>query len=326
MPNTIKYSTSAQTLALKKGNFWIGTGDVGKGPTSTTDYWNGITPPVGGYTVYLNKSFGGPSIYCPANDSQLITLTNGLAGQVFATVAEAINWYSGQADKMVFNRDYPSIVTNGLILNLDAGFTPSYPTTGTTWYDISGGSNNATMYNGLTYNSGGWMDFDGVDDYCQITYNSNNMSDWSTGQTISIWMYHNISTGRRNPWNQAYGGYGTWTHEQGGAINYYYGNGGGNANPYTALGSSNVPTNSWQNMCVTRTTSTVTWYQNGASVSSQVNPWGTLSATTSDITIGYGYTGEYWFGRMAIIQAYNRGLTAAEVLQNYNAQKSRFGL
>ena len=46
MPNAIKYSASAQTLALKKGNFWIGTGDVGKGPTSTTDYWNGITTTV----------------------------------------------------------------------------------------------------------------------------------------------------------------------------------------------------------------------------------------------------------------------------------------
>ena len=59
MPNSIKYSTSAQTLALKKGNYWIGTGDVGKGPTSTTDYYNGISPS-GGYTIYLNKASGGP--------------------------------------------------------------------------------------------------------------------------------------------------------------------------------------------------------------------------------------------------------------------------
>ena len=56
MPNSIKYNVSAETLALKKGNFWIGTGDVGKGPTSTTGYWNGITPVRGGYTIYLNKA------------------------------------------------------------------------------------------------------------------------------------------------------------------------------------------------------------------------------------------------------------------------------
>jgi hypothetical protein len=43
MPNAIKYNTSAETLALKKGNFYIGTGDVGKGPTSSTGFYNGLT-------------------------------------------------------------------------------------------------------------------------------------------------------------------------------------------------------------------------------------------------------------------------------------------
>ena len=70
MPNAIKYNTSAETLALKKGNFYIGTGDVGKGPTSSTGYYNGITPPTGGYTIYLNKVSGGPSIYTATNDAQ----------------------------------------------------------------------------------------------------------------------------------------------------------------------------------------------------------------------------------------------------------------
>jgi energy-coupling factor transporter ATP-binding protein EcfA2 len=55
MPNGIKYSTDTQSLALKKGNFYIGTGDVGKGPTSTTGYYKGISPPNGGYTIYVNK-------------------------------------------------------------------------------------------------------------------------------------------------------------------------------------------------------------------------------------------------------------------------------
>jgi hypothetical protein len=39
MPNAIKYNVSAETLALKKGNFWIGTGDVGKGPISSTGFY-----------------------------------------------------------------------------------------------------------------------------------------------------------------------------------------------------------------------------------------------------------------------------------------------
>jgi hypothetical protein len=326
MPNPIKYSTGSESLALKSGNFYIGTNDVPKGPTGNTGYWNGLNPPTGGYTIYVNKESGGPSVYSASNDEELITLTKIISGQNLTTVQQCLVYYDGQTDKLCVNRDYEGIVTNGLILNLDAGFTPSYPKTGTVWYDISGGGNNATMYNGLTYNSGGWMDFDGSDDYCQISYNGSNMSSWSTGQTISIWMYHNITSGRRNPWNQAYGGYGTWTHEQGGSINYYYGNAGSNNLPYTALGSAAVPRETWTHMCVTRTTSLITWYRNGVSTGTQTNPYGTLTSTTSNITIGFGYTGVYWQGRMAIIQSYNRALSSSEVLQNYNAQKGRFGL
>ena len=147
MPNSIKYSISAQTLALKKGNFWIGTGDVGKGPTSTTDYWNGISPS-GGYTIYLNKGSNGPAIFSAANDAALISISNRIAGQTFETAAAALAWFATQTDKMVFNEDYPAIVTDGLVLNLDAGFTPSYPTTGTTWYDVSSGGNNGALTNG----------------------------------------------------------------------------------------------------------------------------------------------------------------------------------
>ena len=137
MPNAIKYSTSAQTLALKKGNFFIGTGDVPKGPTSTTDYWNGITPPGGGYTVYLNKASNGPSIYTCVNDSELITLTNKIAGASYTTAAQCLSYYLTQSDKMCLNRDYESISTNGLVLDLDAGFSCSYPRNGTSWLDMS---------------------------------------------------------------------------------------------------------------------------------------------------------------------------------------------
>ena len=79
MPNPIKYNTSAETLALKKGNFWIGTGDVGKGPTSSTGFYNGIAPPTGGFTIYLNKASGGPSIYTVSNEAQLTALTNSIS-------------------------------------------------------------------------------------------------------------------------------------------------------------------------------------------------------------------------------------------------------
>jgi len=173
MANAIKYTTGSETLALKKGNFYIGTGDVGKGPTSTTGYYNGITPPSGGYTVYLNKATGGPSIYTCANDAQLISVTNSIAGTSYTTANECFTYFVGQTDKMVLNRDYEGIVTDGLVLNVDAGFTPSYPKNGTTWYDVGGGYN-GTLTNGPTFSTDGEgsIVFDGIDDEVTIPINS----------------------------------------------------------------------------------------------------------------------------------------------------------
>ena len=61
----------------------------------------------------------------------------------------------------------PSIITNGLILNLDATDPASYPGTGTIWTDLSGGGHHATLVNGPTYNPAnkGYIQFDGVNDY-----------------------------------------------------------------------------------------------------------------------------------------------------------------
>ena len=68
-----------------------------------------------------------------------------------------------------------NIVTNGLVLNLDAANPRSYPPAynGTTWFDLSGNSNNGTLTNGPTYNtgSGGSIVFDGVDDYGSFIIN-----------------------------------------------------------------------------------------------------------------------------------------------------------
>jgi hypothetical protein len=68
-----------------------------------------------------------------------------------------------------------TIVTNGLILNIDAGNMASYPGTGTAWTDLSGLNNTVTLVNGTTYSSanGGTMVFDGVNDYGVGAYNSN---------------------------------------------------------------------------------------------------------------------------------------------------------
>ena len=132
MPNGIQYSTGTTPAGcLRKGNMLISNNTADTG----TSFYTGINPPSGGYTVYLNKASGGPSIYCPANDTQLINLTNQIAGTNYTTAAQCLAYFAGQSDKLCVNFNYEGIVTNGLVLNLDAGFDPSYPTTGTTWYE-----------------------------------------------------------------------------------------------------------------------------------------------------------------------------------------------
>ena len=347
MPNAIKYSVSAQTLALKKGNYWIGTGDVGKGPTSTTDYWNGITPPSGGYTIYLNKASGGPSIYTAANDSQLISLSNTIAGQTFATAAAALAWFATQTDKMVFNRDYPSVITNGLVLNLDAGFTPSYPQSQTTWYDLSGNANNCTLVNGPTYSTsqGGGIQFDATDDYATIP-DSNSLD--LTELTISLWFNRgDILTLAAGDQQNFFLKGNTGTAVGGDQINYsiqlFGPTGGGKYSCQAgALGGGNVSVtppsqvlfaNQWYNLVFTHVSTTApipylngvkqtNWTVDGASNPIKPNTWraticGDVERTIKTATFN---------GIMSIVQLYNRALSETEVLQNWNALKGRFGL
>ena len=344
MPNSIKYSASAQTLALKKGNFWIGTGDVGKGPTSTTDYYNGITPPSGGYTIYLNKASGGPSIYTAANDSQLISLSNTIAGQTFATAAASLAWFATQTDKMVFNSDYPAIVTDGLVLNLDAGFTPSYPTTGTTWYDVSSGGNNGTLTNGPTYSSsgGGSIVLDGADDYINIPHNSS-FNFGSGAFTISLVVSSSqletftayIKKGGPQEWQNSPAGWYSSSGNGGGDLSWYWVFADGTQHteitPFSTFSKSNdtFPLNFF----------TITRNSSGAFARSWNGSYETLSTVpiigTSTWTANFDNSSDIWIGRgsqnylngnSAICRIYNRALSQAEILQNYNAQKGRFGL
>ena len=72
MPNFIKSATTVSNGTIKRNNFLIGVDtSLVYGPTSTTSFWNGITPPSGGYTVYEQKASQGPSIRTAASEASL---------------------------------------------------------------------------------------------------------------------------------------------------------------------------------------------------------------------------------------------------------------
>ena len=188
MPNTIKYSAGTETKALRKGNFWVGVGDSDKGPTGTTGYWNGFNPPVGGWTIYLNKASGGPSIYVAANSTELINLTARLSGTTYASAPACIDWINTQPNIMVTNREYPMLVTDGLQMGFDTDFSISYSADGSDkWYDMIGGNS----YTGHTTYDPAWANAASAITICCLLE--------KTGSTVNNYAWHPISK-----WNFAY--------------------------------------------------------------------------------------------------------------------------
>ena len=337
MANPIKYSTSSQTLSLKKGNYYIGTGDVGKGPSDTTGYYNGVSPATGGYTIYIYKS-GAPgdlSYHSAANDSQLVSFTNSIAGTSYTTAAECLVYYAGQTDKVCVNRDYESIVTSGLTMCFDAGFTPSYPTSGTTWYDLTNGVNNGTLTNGPTFNSsnGGSIVFDGIDDYTSsgiIIPDNGNF-------TLSFWMYYlggSNQVGIISTWDTSWNGIGIATSNYNNnnvwSLRSWTNNGAGGGMNWGVLDNLK---NTWSYITLTYIFSSKTQYgyingtfQNSETFGSSITN-STLQIArggqTNSVQLTYYPPANL---RISNLQVYNRALTATEITQNYNAMKSRFGL
>jgi hypothetical protein len=325
MANAIKYSLSAQTLALNKGNMWIGVRDVSKYPTSSTDYWNGIIPPSSGYTVYLGRASQGPIIYTVNSDAGLVNLTNTIGGQSFSRLDAALDWYNTQPDKMAVNIDYPPIITSGLVMCWDAGFTPSYPGKGDIIYDISGNGHHGTLVNGVGYSAtnGGVLTFDGVDDWLYRTTPDLSATNYTVmGASRYVGVNDPLSPTHLRMINAPYdlnasnwimGHWATTT------TNYY-------AEGWVSSVGSGPDDTNWRIYSSTGNIAGDSYalYVNN-SLSSGPNNGGSAGPVGFAVG-GYGVGLEASTGQFSFLLAYNRILSAAEMTQNYNAYASRFGL
>ena len=337
MPNAIKYSTSAQTLALKEGNFYIGTGDVPKGTTAVTDYWNGITPPTGGYTIYLNKGSNGPSIYVASSDAELITLTNRIAGASFTTVYDCLNWYRTQTDKMVMNMDYPAIPTSGITLISDIGSTISYPMGGVTAssMDTTSFSPYSEFYNGAFYVSeyGGGFQFDGINDTAQfLNSTGGGYGVYFTAaftfvmicrSTVANWSCNGGIGSNRYPDGTGFIMYNVVGTKQ---IGFYMGD---TSIAYAATIGTITPTNiEVPHMYVISSNGTNLhkgYVDNGSPISNTTSL--SRAAVQHELIFGKdGYIGGSNVKMVSYVQImYNRQLSDTEVLQLYSAYQGRFG-
>ena len=234
----------------------------------------------------------------------------------------------------------PNMVTDGLVMKLDAGNVQSYPGSGTYWYDLTKTINEIpVLVNGPAYNSNGYFDFDGSNDYVQLNSGNDHAftPDGSVGSNVicyEIWLrntsgdvsgYH-----LSRPWNGS------------GQYNYYLYNTGW----YLTAGSTSagivisggIGDGEWHQVIVWCDTTHIGYYKDGVGTSSSHSMSGAVPSSGNNNlpvavmtlypygTGSWNYTGHAIDGDVAIVKRYNRVLTAAEALQNYNAHKSRFGL
>ena len=233
----------------------------------------------------------------------------------------------------------PRIVTNGLTLCLDANAKRSYPGTGTTWFDLTANQQNGSL-SGLTFNSSGYFDFDGTDDV--VGPSTFDYDDSGGAFTVCAWVNPDSLTNansysaiinRSDNSNHIFSLYMNKSAASSnvGDMSAWIFDDGGTLRQHSASGNCILNVSEW-NFCVWR------WQDNFGFTFDLFNSDGQVTQTasssyvsrkdsTSQFTIGrWRNSGFYFNGKMGCVNLYNRKLSNAEVLQNYNAMKSRFGL
>jgi len=233
---------------------------------------------------------------------------------------------------MAFNYS-PKIVTDGLVLCLDAANAKSYVSGSTSWNDISRGENNGTLTNGPTFNgaNNGNISFNGVNQWVDFQNNSNlhflNLSPY----TLSIWA--NITSATSGIFhgliNREYGaprnGYNLWFYQDPTvvAIASERWAGAGQQVTFVLLPYSQC-FNVWNQFTVTFDGTTLRFYLNGLFAHSAPAS-GNITNTSGVLQIARRQT-DFANCKISNVSIYNKTLTPTEILQNYNTTKTRFGL
>jgi len=226
---------------------------------------------------------------------------------------------------MATQYSFGQIVTNGLALALDAADLNSYVSGSTTWVDVSRNNNNGTLINGPIFDSGSIKNilFDGTNDYVRTPYSGSDTGNY----TFSVWAL-NPTISDKVCLNRGRDGSGAgWSAVAGfsvtGQLQASVVVGGSQQN---AIGG-NYSTNTWYNITgVWQSGVSLSLYVNGVFITKTIIVATTLRSSTDGWVLGSLTSGAFYNMRAANARVYNRVLSDSEILQNYNAQKSRFGL
>ena len=230
------------------------------------------------------------------------------------------------------------IISNGLLLNYDIAQLRSYPTTGTIITDLSGNNKNGTLINGISFNSlnGGNFLFDGVNDYVDLGVSTVvNLLNGAMASTFSIWINNNLlpATGIEN-----YQSIGCLIQNNTLINCCFFGSNisiGGRSRIQDSYQVARTPygsTNLWVNISgiLDYTNDLIKIYINGILVKTQSVNFGSNTIVkgvpTVPDAIGSIQNTQFFNGKIGQFSLYNKELTSTEVLQNFNANRSRYGL
>ena len=241
-------------------------------------------------------------------------------------------------------RTGPKIVTDGLVLCLDAADRNSYAGSGNTWYDISNASNwssnafgtRTSTINGPAFSSNnlGYFDFDGTDDYIEI---NNGINMITSSISFCVWLKQDVVHTNTNfasqiniveyPAGAILGSYSCFYMPlRSGVISFRYQRASNQANVSPSIAQV---ANEWRYYVGTYGDGFISFYSNGNLVGSNALTYSFLglSATSNNARIGEsGYYNNHFNGKISLCQAYNRVLSSEEIRQNFEATKGRFGL
>lgn len=233
----------------------------------------------------------------------------------FNTDFDTVEYYNGT--KWIY---LPNYAETGLVQYNDAGDPDSYPGSGTTWSGIEGG--NLTLVNGVGFSTdgGGSLDFDGTNDYASnTTINTSNTLSFNCWYKADATGGNLISQGGNSGWR---------VRVLSGQVNFF------DRGTTNYLEISFTPeTGVWTNICVVGGSFGLRGYKNGELIVSNTTAFG--GGSTDNVYVGVtdlngdtsGFSGTEWYnGKIALIQLYDRALSAKEIWQNFEAFRGRFGV
>ena len=294
------------------------------------------------------------------NDSSYLELVNRVSGQNFISAQDATDWCWNNGYYTSYGSSSATdVITDGLVLKVDASNASSYPGTGTTWFDLSGNGYDGTLTNGTSHSSefGGVMTFTGSNsEYITFSDPVETRLTSSNAVTYQIWVIAEsgsagnagiVPTFNKLIYNEDFAGVttemyllgaGSTTSGNDGVYAYVnYATDSGDMSAFSATTGTTMTTGSWYFISVTAQLGETigTLYNNNQLFDSQ-NGFDLVPnfENSASLELGRSYNepitvvgpiNSYLNGKIGAFYVYDRQLSQSEITSNFNITKTRYG-